>query len=784
MNYTIVVAEDEILLLNNLVQKIEKLDMGFTVVGKAQTGIQALSLVDEYSPFLLITDIRMPVMDGITLVEKVHETHPDTDCIIVSGYSDFEYAQAAIHLGVREYLLKPINVTELSKVLGKLKTEYAAKQQEVRLSFSENPDEVTTKNVASLVHEYIHQHYAEEINLNLLAASFNYSPSYLTKIFFAKYNQAPSHYLTRLRMQKARQLLSSTDYSVHQIGVSVGYPDQSYFSRFFKKHVGVSPQKYRDEHAGEQLEDIDDLEDFEDSGADSIGSDAAAAHSVVETGVCYEPYTFTFQGPDPGTDHVRIDLTGEFTYKDQTYTVKGFYGGDETYYLRFLPLYEGQWAYQISGLFEQSGVLEISGTAGHGPVRADGIHFQYHDGTSYAPFGTTVYALAHQPEVLIEQTTATLKSSPFNKVRHCVFPKHYDYNHNDPELYPFERNPDGSWDVLHPCFAFWDHLEQIITDLGNSGIQTDLILFHPYDRWGFARMNMDENRLYLEYALRRLSSVPYIWWSLANEYDFVFDRPLEDWYQLEEYVHDNDPYGHLLSCHNGIRLYDFDRPNITHLSVQTAAMHMASYWMNRYSRPVVYDECCYEGDIQHAWGNISAQELVNRFWKAAAQGAYATHGETYLSEDGILWWSRGGALKGESPARIDFLRTLLESLPGAIEPWIEARDSNFSSPELAKFAKLKSELDPMDRANLEWKDAVYAGHIGEQIYIKYLGEQQPQIMYFNLPEKLGQTYRIEVIDAWNMTRIVAAEHVHGRNTVRLKGRQYVALLAIAEENNE
>ena len=74
--------------------------------------------------------------------------------------------------------------------------------------------------------------------------------------------------------------------------------------------------------------------------------------------------------------------------------------------------------------------------------KTEGNHFVYQDGSKYLPFGTTIYALAHQPETLIDQTIEALKQAPFNKVRHCVFPKHYDYNHNDPEFYPFEKKED------------------------------------------------------------------------------------------------------------------------------------------------------------------------------------------------------------------------------------------------------------------------------------------------------------------------------------------------------
>ena len=124
MTYTVIVAEDEELLLTNLVQKIQKADPDFLVAGTAQTGDQALALVEKLSPDLVITDIRMPVMDGITLLTKVMDQFPFTKFIITSGFSDFEYAKKAITLKVSDYLLKPVDSAKLKEALSKIKQEF------------------------------------------------------------------------------------------------------------------------------------------------------------------------------------------------------------------------------------------------------------------------------------------------------------------------------------------------------------------------------------------------------------------------------------------------------------------------------------------------------------------------------------------------------------------------------------------------------------------------------------------------------------------------------------
>ncbi len=251
MNYSVIVAEDETLLQKNIIKKIEQLDLGFHVAGAAQTGIQALELIEEHNPYLLITDIRMPVMDGLELIEKARETHPELDCVILSGFSDFSYAQTAIHLKVREYLLKPVDTEKLAEVLKQLRREYILKKNELEKTFSPVMSETASpKDIANLLKEYLNQEFNKEINLNLIADNLNYSSSYLTKIFTQYFDISPTKYLINLRMQKARQMLeSSSDYSVRQIGEAVGYPEQGYFSRIFKKYVGVSPQKYKENYS-------------------------------------------------------------------------------------------------------------------------------------------------------------------------------------------------------------------------------------------------------------------------------------------------------------------------------------------------------------------------------------------------------------------------------------------------------------------------------------------------------------------------------------------------------
>ncbi|MBR4224279.1 MAG: DUF5060 domain-containing protein, partial [Oscillospiraceae bacterium] len=330
-----------------------------------------------------------------------------------------------------------------------------------------------------------------------------------------------------------------------------------------------------------------------------------------------------FHGDAPKGSYAQADIRVVFTHDGSSTETDGFYAGDGVYKVRFLPEHSGEYEYVVTGEISASGsfIAEPHDDAHHGIVRAEGTHLRYTDGTLCVPFGTTVYALLHQPDELIEETLESLRRSPFDKIRLCVFPKDYDYNKNDPDYYPFERTADG-WDVHRPDFRFWDRAERYLERLFDMGYQVDLILFHPYDRWGFSKFGHEDDLVYLDYLLRRLSAYPNIWWSMANEYDLCFDKTLDDWYDIESFIASRDIYHHLLSDHHCIVPWDHAREHTTHASLQTSRFERIAEYRRRWSKPVLIDECCYEGDLPHMWGSITGQEMTARFWKTITQGGY------------------------------------------------------------------------------------------------------------------------------------------------------------------
>jgi len=499
----------------------------------------------------------------------------------------------------------------------------------------------------------------------------------------------------------------------------------------------------------------------------------------------YEMFELQFQGPEPEGAETDSLLQAVFTCGKMTWCIQGFYAGNRQYKIRFLPTLTGVYLWEVTGIVQAKGKETCTKSEhSHGLVRAEGTHFRYQDGTRYLPFGTTIYALFHQTPELIEETLTTLPAAPFNKVRLCLFPKHYLYNHNDPQFFPFRRNMDGTWDVKRPCMEYWDHLEEIMKKLSDMGIEADLILFHSYDCWGFSTLQMEEWKCFLDYAVRRLAAFPNLWWSLANEYDLLFNRTLEDWHVLEEQIAEQDPYHHLLSCHNGFHFYDFTRPDITHCSVQTDALYKAAEWQRRYQKPVIYDECCYEGNIGMNWGNISAFEMVHRFWCGVVSGAYVTHGETYLSDDDVLWWAKGGKLKGKSPARIAFLKKLAEGLPEALSPWEEPFDLDLTEINMTAegqehpgdlFIHLLNSGTEEERELQAAKNAAYTGHCGDEVFIKYYGRQCPAAGTILLPK--DQTYSLEIIDIWEMTITPYRNGISGKQLLSLPGKEGIAVIA-------
>ncbi|WP_316246822.1 DUF5605 domain-containing protein [Paenibacillus ihumii] len=459
---------------------------------------------------------------------------------------------------------------------------------------------------------------------------------------------------------------------------------------------------------------------------------------------------------DPFSDEVWSAI---FKKGSQSIQVKGFYDGDGVYRLRFMPEEVGIWSYvtasRVPELHGVSGTFECTAPAAdnHGYVTVKNARlFCYADGTIYHPFGTTCYAWIHQPEEVRRRTIDSLGRSPFNKLRMTVFPKNYSFNATDPVEFPYEGSPEEGFDFARFNPSFFRRLEGHIDELLAMGIEADLILFHPYDegRWGFDRMPAEADQRYLRYIIARLASFRNVWWSLANEYDFMTEKTVEQWDALFQTVQAEDPFGHLRSIHNGTRMYepgsvvfyDHSREWVTHCSIQHWDVTLVREWQQAYGKPIVIDECLYEGNVPFRWGNITAEEMTHRFWEAAVRGGYAGHGETYLHPEGEIWWAKGGELRGGSPKRIAFLRLFAEQLPEESKPLFTMRQ--------------------METIGVE----------GEY-YLGYFGIHRPA--YFTAELDEGGSYEAEIIDTWEMTITPVEGVLSGTSMIELPAKPGIAL---------
>jgi hypothetical protein len=450
-----------------------------------------------------------------------------------------------------------------------------------------------------------------------------------------------------------------------------------------------------------------------------------------------------------GNPFKEVQLQATFTGPDTTYTVTGFYDGNNTFKIRFMPQHTGAWHYitksNVAAFNNRKGSFKCIPAMGnnHGLVRvSETYYFKYADGKQYYPFGTTAYAWTHMSQQTQEITLNSLKQSGFNKVRMCVFPKSYDLVKEEPELYPFviknaTNGEKKEWDFDRFNPAFFQHLEKRIDDLNQLGIEADLIIFHPYDkgRWGFDAMSNEVNIRYVQYLTARLSSFRNVWWSLANEWDYITSKTVADWNNIATTIVKADPYRHLCSIHGATASYfDYWKPEFTHVSVQDEAPvqspNAIAMLRNVYHKPVLCDEVGYEGNLKSRWGRYSPEEMTYLVWNGVIGGGYVTHGECYMQKDATdtIFWAKGGELKGASWKRIAFLRKLMEESPAPLS------------------------LPDVSRDNL-------TAAAGEGYYLIYFGKQMNDNWLFNLPAKngsfpklkAGKRYQVDIIDTWDMT---------------------------------
>ncbi|WP_198510340.1 response regulator transcription factor [Bacillus solitudinis] len=244
----ILVVDDEPFILNGLMTIINKNCPQMTELEGACDGIEALHKSKQNPPDLVITDINMPEMSGLDLIKNIRNLQTCNRFIILSGYNDFHYARQAIQYQVIDYLLKPINKSEIIHLIQKSFEEIYEKENKEKYK-SEDPIENIdqySKHIKQVL-SYISENYQQDLSLDELAGYINLHRNYLSSLFKKETGLTFIHYLHAFRITKAKDLLmNSPELSIHQVGKLVGYENQEHFYKVFRKLEGQPPGKFRD----------------------------------------------------------------------------------------------------------------------------------------------------------------------------------------------------------------------------------------------------------------------------------------------------------------------------------------------------------------------------------------------------------------------------------------------------------------------------------------------------------------------------------------------------------
>ncbi len=264
----VLVVEDESIVRRDIVLTTPWEELGCVCIGGAEDAKQALEMVKEQKPDIIITDIRMPGMTGLELIEIIQEMYAVSgeagtcECIVLSGYSDFEYARQAMRNGVMEYLVKPVDDEELSqailrarkriesqKTTENLNRKLSEENESMIMLFKEyNLGEQKGANAryVSQAIELITARYIGGITIEEAAEKLNISASYLSRLFKQETGYTFVDYLTYYRIKRAVELLKDPSVKVYEVADLVGYSDARYFSQIFRKLTGVTPKEFRD----------------------------------------------------------------------------------------------------------------------------------------------------------------------------------------------------------------------------------------------------------------------------------------------------------------------------------------------------------------------------------------------------------------------------------------------------------------------------------------------------------------------------------------------------------
>lgn len=244
--YKVVIIDDEDIIVEGLRKVVDWKKFGCEVAATASDAKTGAKAILENNPDILFTDIKMPNMDGLTMLAGLKGEFPDMQITVLTGYRDFEYAKRAIHLGVTRFLLKPSKMAELEEALRAMTENLSRLHAAVPPQEEAEPDggEANSFIVRSAL-KYMETHYAEKLTLTELAEKTYVSQWYLSKLLNRYAGKSFCDLLNQTRIGKAEKLLMDPSLKIHEISDMLGFNDVTHFSRIFKKIEQISPNEYR-----------------------------------------------------------------------------------------------------------------------------------------------------------------------------------------------------------------------------------------------------------------------------------------------------------------------------------------------------------------------------------------------------------------------------------------------------------------------------------------------------------------------------------------------------------
>ena len=234
----LLIADDENLELKVLEKTVRKHFVDELEIFASSNGRKASQICDEVKPDIALLDIEMPGMNGIELAKYIKEKYAECIIIFITAYDRFDYAIEAMHIKAFDYLLKPWKEERLCELINTAIENVRSMQKTDSIVHSQK----------DIIKDYIDRNYKKDISAKDVAGILGYSDVYFSKVFKQLFDDNFINYLTKIRIDRAKVLLKDISFNIKEVGKSVGYADSNYFTKVFKRSIGMSPSEYRNRH--------------------------------------------------------------------------------------------------------------------------------------------------------------------------------------------------------------------------------------------------------------------------------------------------------------------------------------------------------------------------------------------------------------------------------------------------------------------------------------------------------------------------------------------------------